>query len=231
MVTTTASTDKLTALGLSNTAKSTSDKNASTGALGQADFLKLMTEQLKNQDPLKPLDSQQFLGQLAQFSTVQGIEGMQTAMGSMASVMESDQTLRAASLVGHDAMVTASSVAHTAGTTLDGEITAATAGPVTLQVTDANGNVVRTLQVEAAASGATAFHWDGLTDSGTAAGTGTYTLKAVTGSVAAADMKSATALDIGVMAHVDSVSIESTGLTLNLAGVGGFPLSSIRRVS
>lgn len=225
----TVDTTKLASLGL--TSSSTTTKTASAGAIGQADFLTLMTTQLKNQDPLKPLDSQQFLGQLAQFSTVQGIEEMQTAMGSMASVMESDQTLRAAALVGHDALVTASSISHTAGGSLDGEVTAAAAGPVTLQVTDSNGNVVRTLQVDATGAGATDFHWDGLTDSGTAAGTGTYTLKAVTGSVAAADVSKATSLDIGVMAHVDSVSIESSGLTLNLAGVGGFPLSSIRRVS
>ncbi|SEK51772.1 flagellar basal-body rod modification protein FlgD [Pseudoxanthomonas sp. GM95] len=225
----TVDTTKLASLGL--TSSSTTTKTASTGAIGQADFLKLMTEQLKNQDPLKPLDSQQFLGQLAQFSTVQGIEEMQTAMGSMASVMESDQTLRAASLVGHDAMVTASSISHTAGGSLDGEITAATSGPVTLQITDSNGTVVRTLQVDATSAGATNFHWDGLTDSGTAAGSGTYSLKAVTGSVAASDVSKATSLEIGVLAHVDSVSIESSGLTLNLAGVGGFPLSSIRRVS
>lgn len=225
----TVDTNTLASLGL--TSSTTNTKTTSTGAIGQADFLLLMTEQLKNQDPLKPLDSQQFLGQLAQFSTVQGIDGMQTAMGSMASVMESDQTLRAASLVGHEAMVSASAVTLAPGATLDGEITAASAGPVTLEVTDANGNTVRSLSVDAAASGAVSFHWDGLTDSGAPAAGGTYKIKAVTGAVAASSAASATALDVGVIAHVDSVSIESTGLTLNLAGVGGFALSSVRRVS
>ena len=82
------------------------DKARSNG-MGQADFLRLMTEQMKNQDPLKPLEGQQFLAQLAQFSTVQGIEQMNSAMGAMASVMESDQTLRAAALVGREALVDA----------------------------------------------------------------------------------------------------------------------------
>src|SRR5699024_3114867 len=97
------------ALGLAPQAR---DRSTS---LGQADFLRLMTEQLKNQDPLKPLDNNQFLGQLAQFSTVQGIDDMQSAMGSMASVMESDQTLRAASLVGREALVAADTVQLAAG--------------------------------------------------------------------------------------------------------------------
>ena len=53
--------------------------------MGQADFLRLMTEQMKNQDPLNPLKGNEFLGQLAQFSTVQGIENMQQAMSAMAA--------------------------------------------------------------------------------------------------------------------------------------------------
>ncbi len=227
----TVDTSTLASLGLTSATKAGSSTGSSSGAIGQADFLTLMTVQLKNQDPLKPLDSQQFLGQLAQFSTVQGIEQMQAAMGSMASVMESDQTLRATSLVGHDAMVAASSVTLAPGAPLDGEITATSAGPVTLEITDANGNTVRTLSATAATSGALAFHWDGLTDAGAAATGGTYTIKAVAGATAASRAASATALDVGLIAHVDSVSIESSGLTLNLAGVGGFPLSSIRRVS
>src|SRR6476619_7844041 len=91
------------------------DTSKKSAALGQADFLRLMTEQLKNQDPLKPLDNAQFLGQLAQFSTVQGIDSMQGAMNSMASVMENDQALRAAALVGHDALVNADSLTLAAG--------------------------------------------------------------------------------------------------------------------
>ena len=77
----TNNSDAYSALGL-NVPQSQKSKS-----LGQADFLRLMTEQLKNQDPLKPLDNNQFLGQLAQFSTVQGIDKMQNAMEAVASVM------------------------------------------------------------------------------------------------------------------------------------------------
>lgn len=218
-------TDTLASLGL--TQKQTTSTNTSTGALGQANFLLLMTEQLKNQDPLKPLDSQQFLGQLAQFSTVQGIDQMQSAMGSMASVMESDQTLRAAALVGHDALVEVSKVTLGAGATLRGEIQATRAGPVTFEVTDASGATVRKMTLDAKAAGTMAFEWDGLTDAGTPATGGTYTIKAVSG---AAGTTGAEALSTRLMARVDSVSIESAGLTLNLAGLGSHTLSAVRRI-
>jgi len=203
--------------------------DARSSSLGQADFLHLMTEQLKNQDPLKPLDSQQFLGQLAQFSTVQGIDSMQSAMGAMASVMESDQTLRAAALVGHDALVQVDSLDLAAGAGVDGEITATSAGPVTVDIVDGDGNRVRRMTVEAGAAGATAFEWDGRDDDGNAVPAGNYAIRAVAGNTDPS-AEDADLLPFCVKANVDSISIESTGLTLNLSGLGSFPLSAVRRI-
>ena len=56
-----------------NKANNTSTSNQDDGALATEDFLALMTTQLQNQDPLKPLESGDFLGQIASFSTVSGI--------------------------------------------------------------------------------------------------------------------------------------------------------------
>src|SRR4249919_441843 len=198
---------------------------AHKSSLGQADFLRLMTEQLKNQDPLKPLDNAQFLGQLAQFSTVQGIDSMQGAMNSMASVMESDQALRAATLVGHDALVNADSLTLTAGSGVHGEIASTSAGPMQVEIVDASGAVVRHIPMDAATSGDVPFAWDGRDDSGAIAPTGTYSVRATSGAG-----QDALALDVSVASHIDSVSIEATGLVLNLAGVGSVPLSSVRRI-
>jgi flagellar basal-body rod modification protein FlgD len=193
--------------------------------LGQADFLRLMTEQLKNQDPLKPLQGAEFLGQLAQFSTVQGIENMQNALGAVASVMESDQTLRAAALVGHDALVEASTLDLQAGAGVQGEVVATTAGPVQLEIVDASGQVVRRMSVQAGAAGAVPYAWDGKTGAGADAPAGRYTVRATAGT--GSDSQS---LAVRVAARVESVSIEPTGLTLNLAGLGSHPLSAVRRI-
>ncbi len=198
----------------------------SKDGMAQADFLHLMTEQLKNQDPLKPLEGAQFLGQLAQFSTVQGIEQMQQAMGAMASVMESDQSLRAAALVGRDALVEVDTVELPAGAGAHGEIVATRAGRMQVEVVDASGAVVRQLDVEATGSGATPFTWDGQDADGEPVPAGEYTFRATAGTG-----EDSEALSLRLAAHIDSVSIEPTGLVLNLAGLGSQPLSSIRRIS
>lgn len=194
-------------------------------SLGQADFLRLMTEQLKHQDPLNPLDNTQFLGQLAQFSTVQGIGDMQLAMGSMASVMESDQALRAAALVGHDALVQVDSVALSGGGGVSGEVAAETSGPVVVEVVNDAGVTVQRLELEATGAGPLEFAWDGRTADGDNAPAGNYAFRASSG--AGEDTRS---LQVRLAAKVESVSIEPTGLVLNLEGLGSHPLSSVRRV-
>ena len=218
-ITSTTGDNQFASLGLQN------QQPARSSSLGQADFLRLMTEQLKNQDPLKPLDNAQFLGQLAQFSTVQGIDKMQSAMEAVASVMESDQTLRAAGLVGREALVETSTVELAAGAGVRGEVAATSAGPVTFEIVDAGGTRVRQMTVDATGAGNTAFQWDGRTDAGQVAAAGRYTIRAVSGSGDTAEH-----LAVRVAAHVDSVSIEPTGLVLNLAGLGSHPLSAIRRI-
>ena len=196
-----------------------------TDGMGQADFLRLMTEQMKNQDPLNPLKGNEFLGQLAQFSTVQGIENMQQAMTAMASVMENDQSLRAATLVGRDALVEVDKVKLAEGAGANGEIVAAHSGPVQLEVVGAGGQVVRRISVEAAGAGPVQFAWDGKDGDGNALPAGTYTFRASSGSG-----DSSEALGVRMAARIDSVSIEPTGLVLNLAGLGSMPLSSVRRI-
>jgi flagellar basal-body rod modification protein FlgD len=220
MSTVTSSTDNTFAsLGLA------AQPNDRSTSLGQADFLRLMTEQLKNQDPLKPLDNAQFLGQLAQFSTVQGIDKMQGAMPAVASVMESDQTLRAAALVGREALVEASTLDVQGGTAVRGEITATSAGPVTVEIVDAAGTRVRTMSVQANAAGNVPFQWDGRDDAGQATAGGRYTVRAIAG-----NGEDSEALTVSVAAQIDSVSIEPSGLVLNLKGLGSHPLSAIRRI-
>ena len=194
-------------------------------SMGQADFLRLMTEQLKNQDPLKPLANTEFLGQLAQFSTVQGIEEMQGAMGAMASVMESDQTLRAATLVGRDALVQVDTVDLGAGAGVQGEIDAPSAGSIQVDIVDASGATVRRMTVNADAAGATPLAWDGKANDGSTAPAGRYSIKATAGSGEGSE-----GLEVRIAARIDSVSIEPTGLVLNLSGLGSHPLSSIRRL-
>ncbi len=73
-------------------------------SLGQEDFLTLMISQFRNQDPFEPMDNGEFLGQLAQFSTVNGISSLNAAFAGLAGSMQDNQALQAAGLVGHSVL-------------------------------------------------------------------------------------------------------------------------------
>src|SRR6185437_16023057 len=88
------------------------------GGLSMQDFLTLMTAQLKNQDPLDPTNSNEFLNQLSELSTVQGISQLNDTLGTLSSSMLSSEALSSASLVGHEVLAPASSASYLAGSTL-----------------------------------------------------------------------------------------------------------------
>ena len=121
--------------------------------LGQADFLRLMTEQLKNQDPLKPLSNNEFLGQLAQFSTVQGIQDLNAGFGGLQSALGGDQVLRAASLVGHEVLVPSDRVQLVPGEPAEGLVATPSAGTVVMDIKDASGQLVRRLEIASPGAG------------------------------------------------------------------------------
>ena len=194
--------------------------------LGQEAFLNLMITQLKNQDPFKPLDSGEFLGQLAQFGTVQGLSGLQTSFDGLAGSLVSNQALQAASLVGRSALVESDHGAIAAGGSLDGavDVPAATGG-VRVEIRDAYGQVVRHLELGPQTQGLTRFHWDGLTDAGTPAAAGSYQV------VAGYQKDNTTAAAVTLVdASVDSVVFGADGFMVQLRGVGELPFSAVREI-
>ncbi len=200
--------------------------SGSTGQLQQNEFLQLMVAQLKNQDPTKPMDPTAFVGQLAQFSTVTGIENMQTSMSNLASSMRSAQVMSGTSLVGHHVLAPATSTSIAAGDTVSGaaDIPDGTTA-VQVQVVDESGQIVRTFPV-APQAGLTGFTWDGMTDKGVSAASGTYTFKVV-----ANTSGTATSLAPLLSSRVNSVTIDPTTQNLILnTNAGALELSTVRQV-
>lgn len=78
-------------------------KPTGVSTLSQSDFLKLLTAQLKNQDPTEPVDNAQFVSQMAQFSTVSGIEQLNTGLGALADRLSAGEIAGAAALIGRTA--------------------------------------------------------------------------------------------------------------------------------
>ena len=145
-----------------NKANNTSTSNQDDGALATEDFLALMTTQLQNQDPLKPLESGDFLGQIASFSTVSGIGELNDSFEGFAQSMQSDQALRGSALVGISVLVPSSLGNLTAGESITGQINVADPVPdLKVQIFNEAGVAVRTIEMGPAA-GYTNFAWDGL---------------------------------------------------------------------
>lgn len=202
----------------------TQQASGSGKSLGQADFMRLMTEQMRQQDPTKPMDSTQMLAQLAQFSQVQGINDMQAALGSMATVMENDQALRAAGLINNDALIATDKITIKEGATVSGTVTATSGGPLQIDILDANGNRVARRTIEAEHAGDIAWEWDGKDDSGNTVSAGTYTIAAGTGTG-----ENTVKLTFLVNTHIDTISFGAMGMALN-TGLGPFTLSQLRRI-
>src|SRR5665213_3634161 len=136
------------------------------GGLTMGDFLTLMTAQLQNQDPLNPTDSNQFLSQLSQLSTVEGISQLNTTMTTLSNSMLSSQALSRASLVGQSVLTAASSANYTSGSALSGAVQVPTgASGVRVTITNSAGAIVNQMSVPADA-GLQSFSWDGTTSNG-----------------------------------------------------------------
>ncbi|WP_312709613.1 flagellar hook capping FlgD N-terminal domain-containing protein [Stenotrophomonas sp.] len=216
--------DVYAALGL-NAPNSTNTKKKNT--LDQADFLRLMTEQLQHQDPLKPMDNTQMVAQMAQMSTVQGITDLNSTVKGFQESMASDQVLRGAALVGHEVLVPSEKLVLEEDGTVSGTVAAPAAGIVTVDVTDANGAKVTSISVEAKAAGEVSFQWDGKDANGNRMEPGKYSIVANHVDTAGTSTK----LSTYVQAPVESVTVGSDGLYLNLKGLGTAPIDYVLRVS
>ncbi|NCN88856.1 MAG: flagellar hook assembly protein FlgD [Gallionella sp.] len=188
-------------------------------------FLKLLVTQMKNQDPLNPLDNAQVTSQMAQLSTVTGIDKLNNTVQALSSSMLASQSLQAVSMIGHPVLVTGDGVELGNGQGFAAVELAQPADQLTLSINDASGRSVRTLQLGAQDSGIVQMTWDGLTDSGTTAPDGRYTISAVS---ELGGQKSATAtLEYGL---VNSVAQSQNGVTVNVGKLGDVSLNAIKQI-
>ncbi|WP_373186073.1 flagellar hook assembly protein FlgD [Halopseudomonas sp.] len=201
-------------------------RNAKGGELGKNEFLKLLVTQMNNQDPLSPQENGEFIAQLAQFSTVEGIETLNTSMESLLNGYQSSQALQASSLVGRTVIVPANQAMVDTEKGLKGQLALPSASNnVYVNVTDAAGSVVTRLNLGSQPSGMHDFVWDGKDSSGNLMPPGRYKFEAQA-AVGGGNKQLATLLP----ANVDSVSLgngKGGEMMLNVAGLGSISLSNI----
>lgn len=192
----------------------------------QSRFLTLLTTQLKNQDPLNPMDNAQMTSQLAQISTVDGIERLNATLTTLMSSSSDQQQLQAAALVGHGALVTGKSLELTANGAIGGYELASAAESVKIEVRDSNGAIVRTITEKGGEVGVNSFVWDGKDDSGNAVAEGSYTFGVT--AVSGKDDIKATALNFGYISGV--VRSSNGALGIDVGSYGRYSLSDLKQI-
>ncbi len=196
------------------------------GDMGQEQFLTLMLAQLKNQDPLKPLEPGEFLGQLAQFSTVTGVQGMQAQMLGMAEALRASQTVEGANLIGRRVLSEGDRAIFDGQTPVQGTVQVPdTASAVELVIRDEFGVEVTRLLM-GPGGGERDFSWNGRLASGEPAAAGRYEVSAL-----ARFADRTEALPVSVLSTVRSITVDARGggLLLNTDN-GTLALSSVRHV-
>ncbi|MEK9211223.1 flagellar hook assembly protein FlgD [Sphingomonas sp. 2378] len=213
--------------GAASGASSTTTAAKKSDTLDQSSFLKLLTAQLKNQDPFSPMDNTQMVAQMAQFSSVAGISEMNTTLSAIATKLNGTTKADAMSYVGKT-VLTPGSVAY--GRTSGGIAGAVeldqAAASVSVTISDAQGNPLKTLSLGAQKAGTASFDWNGKTDTGGDAGSGPFTV-----TLNANDGVAAVSGRPLVWAPVQSVSMPASGdPVLTVAGLGQINLAAVRSV-
>jgi flagellar basal-body rod modification protein FlgD len=214
----------------SSTAASLTGTTAAPAAASASDiqdrFLKLLVTQMKNQDPLNPMDNAQVTSQLAQISTVNGIQQLNTTMQSLSSSFMAGQSLQSASLIGHTVLTDGSTLNVADGTPALGAIELAQAADnVKVNIVSPAGNIVRQLDLGPQKSGMTGFQWDGLSDGGAKVAAGSYTFQ-----VAATSGGQKVDVTSFMAGAVSSITLKTDGTHLSVGGIGDITMQQIKQI-
>ena len=218
ITTNTASPELLAAMNPTKDAGKTADAT-------QDRFMKLLITQMKNQDPLNPLDNAQVTSQLAQLSTVSGIDKMNATLQSLMGSFQSNQSVQAAGMIGHGVLVPGKSISLAGSKAVFGVDLTSSADKVQVAIKDAAGKVVHSFDLGSKDAGTTPLTWDGIKDDGSKAADGAYTID-ITATQGAAKVD-ATALSFG---QVVSVSTGAQGVKLNVPGLGAVAMGDVRQI-
>ncbi|AWI73976.1 MAG: flagellar biosynthesis protein FlgD [Azoarcus sp.] len=209
---------------LSNLARTDTSAD-SVAADSRLQFLTLLTTQLKNQDPMNPMENAELTSQLAQLSTVEGIEKLNTLMGQLLDSQSSGESLQAASLVGRGVLVEGKGLQLTEAGAVGGFELDGPADSVVLSIKDSSGLEVASVTVTDVAAGSQNFIWDGTATDGSRAADGKYTVS-VTATQGENNVVART-LEFG---SVSSVIRGPSSTDLQVGSLGIFKVADIKQI-
>tara|TARA_R110002073_G_scaffold56029_5_gene143052 strand:- start:3618 stop:4289 length:672 start_codon:yes stop_codon:yes gene_type:complete len=188
-------------------------------------FLKLLVTQMKNQDPLNPLDNAEVTSQLAQISTVTGIDKLNATLQLLVSGAEKNHSLEAAAMIGRSVLVPGASMELNDNTAIAGIELPQAVDQLTVTIMDSAGIAIRKMELGPQSAGVSTFGWDGIADSGTAAVNGDYSF-----SVSAQQGDQDVAVSTLAFGSVSSVSPGTQGTALDIGKLGLVSLTDIKQI-
>ena len=218
MITTTTNSATAALASTSSTAAAGSTKNAA----GSEDrFLKLLVAQLSNQDPMNPMDNAQMTSQMAQISTVTGVQQVNKTIEGLSAQLASMQMLQSSSLIGRTVLVDGAKLPVSGGKAAGAIDLVAAADSVKVEILSAGGKVIDTIDLGALAAGRQPFEWDAkdrMTE-----GTVSYR-------VSASKAGKAVSTSSLARATVDAVRSESGIMNIQLRGLGNVAYDTVRAI-
>ncbi len=197
----------------------------STASAMQDQFMTLLVTQLKNQDPLNPMDNAQMTSQMAQIDTLNGINQLNTTLQALSASMTPNQTVQAAAMIGHGALVPGSGVDLANGSAMGGFSLSGPSDSTKVSIYDGSGALVNTMNLGAQPAGVTDWQWDGKDSNGNAMPAGSYTFKV--DATLAGNAVTANTLQYGV---VNSVTQGATGLALGVGSLQNIALNQVQQI-
>jgi flagellar basal-body rod modification protein FlgD len=198
-------------------------------------FMTLLVTQLKNQDPLNPMDNAQLTSQLAQLQTVTGVNKLNDTLTSLKASYQSSESMQATSLIGHGVLVDGSNVTLSGSKGILGVELGSDADSVQVAIVDKTGKTVQTMDLGAQKAGILPLAWDGVPDAANVDSSGkpvtladgNYTFQ-VTATRGAATLTDAKGLAFDSVASVTTNSLD--GVKLNLPSKGAVTLADVKQV-
>lgn len=203
----------------------TKKSSGSSVADVQDRFMTLLVTQMKNQDPLNPMDNAQVTSQMAQLSTVTGIDKLNDTMSALISSVQVGQSYQASGMIGHNVLVSGNTLTTAGEGAYFGAELPVGADKLSITIKDKAGNVVRNVELGAQSEGTLPLTWDGKTNDGSVAPNGDYKIEVAatigTQSVEASPLS---------YAKVLSVSNVNGGIKLNLSNNSSVNTADVKEI-
>ncbi|GLR63313.1 flagellar hook assembly protein FlgD [Marinospirillum insulare] len=207
------------------------EKAGKRNEMGKDEFMRLLIAQLEHQDPLEPTDNGEFIAQMAQFSSLEGISNLDATVSGFADSMQSTQALQASTLVGRSVQVLSNVSELREGEVVNGTVDLKESSPdVFVAVYSDSGEYLGDISLGSREPGEVAFEWNGLDTDGEPFPPGAYQFRAF-----ASNGNEHEGVDLYLAQNVASVSLNSGKrgeIMLNISGMSdAIPLRNVKVIN